>query len=127
MKHKKWKKEPVCPGCSKHCPMASPRCKYGRAYFAKQTQKENIKQTKNTSNSPSRSSYKWEAYVTRGGPAWLMLLTLRNAKKALRKGRVTEAQLLRRLTDEDRLQLTALLQKLDCGDALHGMEHPSEQ
>jgi len=25
----------VCPGCSKHCPMGSPRCKYGRKYFEK--------------------------------------------------------------------------------------------
>ena len=111
MKHKH---EPVCPGCGKGCPLSQPRCKYGRACFMKKAQKEQKKKSRARQPGPQ---YKWEAFVTRGGPAWLMLLTLRNAKKALRRGRVTEEQLLRRLTDEDRLRLTALLQKLDCGES----------
>lgn len=100
MKHRH---EPVCPGCGKHCPMSHPRCRYGRTYFARL-------------NAPApehaRPRHKWEAFVTRDEPIWLLLDTARSLRKALKKERVTEAQLLDRLSDDEQLRLTALLRRL---------------
>ena len=107
----------TCPGCSRHCTMDHPHCKYGRQYFEKQKQKEVSKTVcphcpkKQNPDSPA----KWEAYVQKGGTAWQLLYASRMAKKALRKKQVNEQMLLHRLSAEEREQLAEMLSRLDFG------------
>ncbi|MBQ4089491.1 MAG: hypothetical protein IJC56_06395 [Clostridia bacterium] len=93
-----------CPGCGKHCPMANVKCKYGQRYFAKQAEQagKNVEEKK----------YKWEKLVERGGLAWSLLAAGKKMKKRLKKKELTEAQLMMRLTEEERDQLSGLLNKL---------------
>jgi len=88
----------VCPGCKRRCQADALRCKYGRAYFAKMAAQQ--------------YEYKWEAYTEKGGLAWRLLLTGRRVKKALRKGRATEAEVFSALTAQEQETLSALLSKL---------------
>ena len=102
-----------CPGCSKCCPLSAPRCKYGRACMAKQLRAQ---KDKANAGDTKKKQHKWERHVQQGGPAWQLLQAAHCTKKALKKGRICESQLLAPLSDEDRLTLTALLSKLDfCG------------
>lgn len=98
----KTEKIPRCPGCSKHCPLSAPRCKYGRTYAAKKMEKE-IK---------PKCKHKWEGYVTLQGEIWQMLTLSRAIKKGLCHSRVTETQLLSAITPEQRQALAEILQKL---------------
>jgi len=90
-----------CPGCSKHCCENAPRCKYGRAYFAKQQKKA------------EEPKYKWEANVTRGGLIWKLLFVNRKVKKAVCKTIVSEEKLLAALTVEEKAMLQTALEKLE--------------
>lgn len=92
-----------CPGCSRHCSENAPRCKYGRAYFAKQQAKAE----------KSAHTYKWEANVSRGGLVWKLLFVNRRLKKAVCKGRVQEEALLQALTADEQALLHTVLEKLD--------------
>jgi len=95
----------VCPGCSKHCPMGSPRCKYGRKYFEKLAQEKEIPQE-------IRRHYKWEKLVHQGGLVWQLLWVASRSKKALRKKELTEHELLLALDNDELEQLQQLLEKI---------------
>ena len=101
------KDQNVCPGCHRHCPLSSVRCKYGRNYVAKQ-QAEPPKAACAKSGKP-----KWEACVTQGSAVWSLLSTSRSIKKSLRRSQSTEAQILSALDSTERSTLLALLNKLD--------------
>ena len=96
----------VCPGCSRHCPMESVRCKYGRKYFGKMAEA--------VSAQPSEDSphYKWEKHVAQGGLAWKLLWVSSRSKKALRRKDLTEQALLSVLDETEQAQLEALLDKI---------------
>ena len=92
-----------CPGCSKHCCENAPRCKYGRAYFAKQQQKKEEPKPK----------FKWEANVIHGGLIWKLLHVNRKVKKAVCKGLISENRLMSALNAEEQTVLYAALEKLE--------------
>lgn len=96
----------VCPGCSKHCAVGCARCKYGKSYFAK----HNITEAERGASS-RRKQRKWEKKVTEGGLLWNALWTFRAVKKALRRGELTEEKLLCALSEEEKQQLGAILEK----------------
>ena len=98
------KKENVCPGCGKHCPLSSPRCKYGMRYAAKLQKEEHACQ--------KPKQHKWEKHVTPNGPAHLMLTVSRRAKKALCHQKVTEDALFASFTQFEKEIFAALLQKI---------------
>ena len=97
---------PTCPGCGRHCSLAHPRCKYGRDYWEKIQRKEQ--------EAPKeKSRFKWEGLVEKEGLIWQLFLVSRSMKKALRKKKVVEEDLLLRLNDQEQQQLSDLLKKLD--------------
>ena len=98
------KKENVCPGCGKHCPLSCPRCKYGMRYAAKQQKEE--------AECKKKKQAKWERYVTPNSTAHLMLSTSRRVKKALCHQEVTENELFAAFTPFEKEIFTTLLQKL---------------
>jgi len=95
-----------CPGCGKHCPMDNVRCKYGMKYFASQT-----------AAAENETKHKWEKFVEKGGLIWRLMMLGRGTKKALKKKKHTEAQLMDRLTADDKEQLAGILDKLEGGSA----------
>ena len=97
------KKENVCPGCGKHCPLSSPRCKYGMRYAAKLQKQKTPKK------------HKWEKHVTPDGPAHLMMTVSRKAKKALCHQKVNEDALFASFTPFEKEIFTTLLQKINTG------------
>ncbi len=90
----------TCPGCGKHCAAANPRCRFGQKYFAK--------------HAAGKDKPAWERYVEQGGAAWTLLSVSRTAKKALKKGKITEDRMMAALNDGEKEQLQALLKKIDC-------------
>ena len=95
---------PTCPGCSKHCPMGAPRCKYGRAYFEKQAAKQ---------TEQSAKKCKWKTRVTPDSALWQLLSVSRRLKKALCHGEITEARLLSALDAQEQQALSVLLNRLE--------------
>ena len=102
----KKEKIPTCPGCGRHCPLSHPRCKYGRDYLEKLQKKE-------AETPEKKKRFKWEGLVEKDGLLWQLLLTGCSIKKALRKKRTTEAALLQQLSDQEQMQLSEILKKLD--------------
>ena len=93
---------PTCPGCSRHCPACSVRCKYGRIYFQKHPP-EAVDGTKKR---------KWERHVAEGGLMWSLLTNGKKLKKALCRQKLTEAGLMSLLSDEEQSALFSALHKL---------------
>jgi len=91
-----------CPGCGKHCPMDNVRCKYGMKYFASQT-----------AAAENETKHKWEKFVEKGGLIWRLMMLGRGTKKALKKKKYTEEQMLGVLGDQDREVLSLILKKLN--------------
>lgn len=88
--------------------MGSVRCKYGRKYFEKMEKAEAVSGQK----SEDGPSYKWEKLVMQGGLAWKLLWVSSRGKKALRKGKITERELLAPLDEDEQERLKELLEKL---------------
>ena len=98
----------VCPGCSKHCSMNHVRCKYGQKYVEKIREADADRH-----QAPEdKHHYKWEKYVAQGGLAWKLLWVSSRGKKALRRKKLTEQQLLSALDEAELAQLNALLDKI---------------
>lgn len=93
-----------CPGCSRHCTLDAPRCKYGCRYSAK------MENRKKQEEAPMR---KWERDVRRGGLLWRMLHVSRWMKKSLRKGCVSEKELLALLDETHQRELASALAALE--------------
>ena len=91
---------PTCPGCSRHCPACSVRCKYGRQYFEKHPVETGCKK------------HKWERYVTEDELLWNLLTHGKKLKKALCHQKVTESDLLSLLSDEEKAAVSSALHKL---------------
>ena len=91
-----------CPGCSRHCCLDAPRCKYGCRYCQKSQPAE--KKTK---------KHKWRQFVQADGALAQLIDTGRRARKALARGEAVEAQLLASLSPEEQESLRALLEKLN--------------
>ena len=98
------KKENVCPGCGRHCPLNQPRCKYGRAYQQKMEKKK---------ADHSEKHYKWEKYTEKCGLAWKFFLAGRNMKKSLRNGMMTEDKIWEKLSREEMETLEKILIKIN--------------
>ena len=77
--------------------MNNVKCKYGRNYFEKLSAEDTGK----------------KRIVEKGGLAWRLLKTVKIAKKALKKRDISEEQLMARFTEEDKAQLSTLLDKLE--------------
>lgn len=98
------KNQNCCPGCSRHCCLDKPKCKYGCRYCAKlQAEKEN----------KTAKKHKWEKYVNRNNAFGMTIRIGRKLKKALLKKEITEAQLLHVLNGQERDTLAALLEKIN--------------
>jgi len=95
-------KQSHCPGCSRHCPMHAVRCKYGKNYFAKLESAQEKKAEKRS----------WKKSVAKGGLTWQFLRVSRKTKKDLKNSRLTEQQLLSRLSESEQAQLRNILDKL---------------
>lgn len=93
-----------CPGCSRHCSLNAPRCKYGCRYIAK------LEKQKQTCETPLR---KWERDVQRGGLLWRLLHVSRWMKKALRDGCTSEKELLCLLDESHQRDLALALSALE--------------
>ncbi|MBP3645672.1 MAG: hypothetical protein J6K55_04525 [Clostridia bacterium] len=93
---------PTCPGCSRHCPACSVRCKYGRQYFQKHPVETKCDSKK----------HKWERYVTEGEMLWNLLAHGKKIKKALCHQQLTESALLSLLSEEEKAAVSSALQKL---------------
>lgn len=100
----------VCPGCSRHCTADCVRCKRGRAYFAKQRENDNFAPMENTKK---KHHHKWERSLSEGGPIWRMLRMSKKIKKALRNGEISEAGLLEPLSEQERDQLSEVMDKIN--------------
>lgn len=92
----------TCPGCRRHCTADHPHCKFGCKYFARCCESKDKKNHK----------YKWEKYTAPDGLARQLQFTAHKVKKALRKGRLTEDQLISALTFDERQLFAELLKKL---------------
>ena len=77
----------ICPGCKRHCTACCPRCKYGKKYFA--------------DKHPKEDTPKWAQNLCPEGPAFQMLNISKQAKKALRKEKITENALFEGLAPQD--------------------------
>lgn len=106
----KVKKQPVCPGCSRHCTRDAVRCKRGRVYFEKLEQEAASVPPCAVKQKPR---CKWEKLVEPQGTLWQLLNAGRQVKRALRSGRTTEAGLTARLTEAERQQLAESLARLN--------------
>ena len=100
----------ACPGCKKHCPMGAPRCKYGRNYFEKAAAAQEKPLHRETHHEKGTKRHGWEKNVTQGSAVHRLISVGRSAKKALKQGRLTEAQLLASLSEEDRRALSEILE-----------------
>ena len=100
-------KQCVCPGCSRHCCAAAPRCKYGRKYFAAQSAccPKKCEQQK--------MKHKWERFVRREDALWQLMTTARRVKKALVRREITGDELLSALNASEQETLLALLGRLE--------------
>ena len=87
----------TCPGCKRRCPMGETRCSYGRKYFEKQAGAQDKK-------------HGWEKHLTQGSMLHQLISVGRSAKKALKKGEATEAQLLSSMNDDQQQSLSELLE-----------------
>ena len=97
----------VCPGCSRHCPIGTPKCKYGRNYFAK------CQPCPKAAEHPCEAkSRKWKESVKKGGLTHLLLKSAKSIKKGLKRGVLTEEALLSRLTPSEKESLEAIMKKL---------------
>lgn len=99
----------TCPGCGKHCPLGSARCKYGEKYFARLQDAGTPSAVK---DKPVDKRRKWEKDVLPNGLLWKILFTGRCVRKTLHKGRATEAEILAALTETERSALAGILEKL---------------
>jgi len=97
------KERNTCPGCSKHCPLDKPKCKFGRAYSEK---------IKNAQFKPAKRP-KGARCASPDSPVGQLLRTGRKLKKGLKKGKITEERLVEALAPGEREALTAILGKLD--------------
>jgi len=88
-----------CPGCKRRCTAEHPRCKYGQKYFASccANEKKESLDKKTKKQSLARQFIK----------------TARRMKKALKKKKYTEEQMLGVLGDQDREVLSLILKKLN--------------
>ena len=102
----------VCPGCSRHCPMGQPRCKYGQKYFEKRQKQQAEQALRAQEEHPSGRHCKWEKYIKEGGLTWKLLWAGKKSKKALRRKKKTEMQLMSALTETEKEQLGVLLDKI---------------
>lgn len=93
-----------CPGCSRHCSLDAPRCKYGCRYLSK------LEERKQENEAPLR---KWERDVQRGGLLWRLLRVGRKMKKAMKKGCISEKELLALLDETHRRELASALSALE--------------
>ena len=109
----KKKKATVCPCCSRHCTRDSLRCKYGRTYFEKLDQRAAEQAAAPQTEAARSCKHKWAKLVAPDGLLFQLLTVSCKAKKALRSGRLTEAQLTASLTEANRDQLSSLLARLD--------------
>lgn len=100
----------VCPGCSRHCSMDNVRCKYGQKYFEKTCAQQAAASAGEKDKRGRRR--KWEKHVEAGGTGWKLLWTAGCFKRALRSGKLTEAQMISGLNDEERAQLGLLLDRI---------------
>ena len=98
----------VCPGCSRHCSLDHVRCKYGQKYVEKIRKAE----ADGHPATEDKHHYKWEKYVAQGSLAWKLLWVSSRSKKALRRKKLTEQQLLNVLDEAEQAQLDALLDKI---------------
>ena len=98
----------VCPGCSRHCSLDHVRCKYGQKYVEKIRKAE----ADGHPATEDKHHYKWEKYVAQGRLAWKLLWVSSRRKKALRRKKLTEQQLLNVLDEAEQAQLDALLDKI---------------
>lgn len=113
MKEMKHDKEPRCPGCSRHCPLSAPRCKYGCRYAQKCAASAASSCAANGCKSRDKHSRKWKKCIEKGGLLHLLLKSGKHIKKGLQKGSVTEEKLLSALTPSEKESLEAILRKLD--------------
>ena len=97
----------VCPGCSRHCPMGTARCKYGRNYFAKCRPCPKAQE-----QSSEASPRKWKKSIEKGGLTHLFMKTAKEIKKGLKRGVLSEEALLSRLNPTEKESLEAILNKL---------------
>ena len=120
-KDKNTKKKAVCPGCSKHCPLSNPKCKYGQKYAAKQKEKEEARKctapetalgTVQCRKKHACKRKKWENYVQERGLAWKLIASGRKMKKILREGKTGEEALFAQLNEADRRVLEEILDNL---------------
>ena len=96
----------LCPGCKRHCPAGHARCKYGQKYFEKHHP------STQTEPPAKERRHAWEKHVTPGGLFWQLLWQSRRIKRALRKEKVSEQQLLLALSVQEQEQLRVLLDKI---------------
>lgn len=106
-----------CPGCGRHCPLSEPECGYGRKLT-----KKHAAQTMEHGRHGHGFEHKWEAFVEHDGLAWKLLTAGRNMKHALRDGVITESDALAPLSDDEKIALAAMLDKLNSvsGSRRHG-------
>ena len=100
----------TCPGCSRHCPAKHLRCKYGQKHFEKLRRAEEAKSL--IVQAEKKPRHKWEKHVTPDGLFWHLLWYSGRIKRALRKKKISEQQLLSTLTQQEQAQLDALLEKV---------------
>ncbi len=96
----------VCPGCSRHCSMDAPRCKYGKKYFAKCCPCPAIAEK-------AGKARKWKDALEKDGLIRRLLKTGKRIRKGLKRGEITESALLSRLTPSEKESLEAVLEKLN--------------
>ena len=113
MKEKKHGKELRCPGCSKHCPLSAPKCKYGCRYAQKCAASAAANCAANGCKSTDKHSRKWKKRVEKGGLLHLLLKTGKRIKKGLHRDSVTEEKLLSMLAPSEKESLEAILRKLE--------------
>ena len=97
------RKEDVCPGCSRHCPLDHVRCKYGQKYLEKQQKKDRTEKRRR----------RWEKYAAEGSPVWTLLDTASRLKRSVRKETISVQQIHLVLSGEEQTQLCALLEKIN--------------
>lgn len=106
------RKEDVCPGCSRHCPLSHVRCKYGEKYIEKLRRTQEAAPDAAKEGGKSRKRRKWEKHVSSDTTVWKLLWTDSLLKRALRKGKIIEQQIHLALSDEEEAQLRILLEKI---------------
>lgn len=105
-------RQSVCPGCSRHCRESDVRCKFGHKHFERIQKKQAEEKPCEKKKESEKRRRKWEKHVQQGGLIWKLLLLGSRSKKALRKGKLTEMELLAALDQSEQAQLDALIEKL---------------